>query len=317
MGSRMTRKEAKGQPTPVDILWRGRNKTTHIVAPEREAAESEAQATAKIAQQSDIVCRGIATPMEGVTLGTSPGRARPDDALARMRAFYHFPEGFVVTQRIEVMLIKSTLAAVIEAVIGRRLAKVTLDGRDTLLHQTLNLRLIPVYCLRIREVEDGILHRHAARGVHHVQAFLDDLREETVLGCEIRQLPQTGVEAVLRELFQHADGILEAFLGKFIVALPVDAEPPCIEMDHVGRDPMRTQLTGYLQALFLGEIGDTAHPGAKAPEGQHGRLARNIRIFIKDILRLTEEDEEVHLFVAHEQTLGSDIRRTEVAGHRG
>ena len=64
MGSRVARKEAKGQPTAVDILWRGCYKTTHIVAPEREAAESEAQATAKIAQQSDIVCRGIATPME-------------------------------------------------------------------------------------------------------------------------------------------------------------------------------------------------------------------------------------------------------------
>ena len=102
---------------------------------------------------------------------------------------HYFPQGFVVAQRIEVVLIQPTLAAMIEAVIGRSLTKVTLDGRNALLHQPLNLRLVPTDGLRIREVEDGIFYGHAASGIHHVQTLFDNLWEEAVLGREVRQLP--------------------------------------------------------------------------------------------------------------------------------
>ena len=100
-------------------------------------------------------------------------------------------------QGIEVVLIESALAAVVEAIIGCCLAKVALNGRHSLLHETFYLRLIPVDGLGIREVEYGILHRHTARSIHHMHASLDNLREETILGCEVRQLPQAGMESIL------------------------------------------------------------------------------------------------------------------------
>ena len=87
-------------------------------------------------------------------------------------------------------------------------------------------------------------------------------------------------------------------------------------MDHIAGDLVRTQLTGDLQTLFLREVGDTAHPCAEAPKGQHGRLTRNVSIFVENVLRFSEEDKEVHLLIAHKQTVGTDIRGTKVAGHR-
>ena len=218
-------------------------------------------------------------------------------------------------QRIEVVLVESTLATMVEAVIGGSLAEVALDGAHALLQQALDLRLIPADGLGVREVEDGILHGHAARSVHHVQPFLDDLREETVFGCEVRQLPQAGVEAVLRQLFQHTHRILEAVLRKLIVTLPVHTEPASIEVNDIRRNLVGPQLTGNLQALLLREISDTAHPRAEAPQGQHRTLARDVGILIQDILGFTEEHEEVHLLVGHKQTVCTNVRSAEVTGH--
>ena len=153
--------------------------------------------------------------------------------------------------------------------IGSCLAKITLYGGNALLHKSRNLRLIPTDCFWIGEIKDSILHRHSASSIHHVQASVDYLREETVLGCEIRQLPKTGMKTLLGELLQHADRILKTVFGKLIVTLPVNTEPSCVEVYHVRRNLMGTQLPCYFQAFLLGEISNTAHPGTKAPKRQH------------------------------------------------
>ena len=80
---------------------------------------------------------------------------------------------------------------------------------------------------------------------------------------------------------------------------------------------MGTQLSGYLKTLLLREVGDAAHPGAKAPEGQHRTLTRNFRILIEDILWLTQEHEEIHQLISHEQATRTNIRGSEVAGDGG
>ena len=84
------------------------------------------------------------------------------------------------------MLIESALTAMVETIVRCSLTKVALDGGDTLAHQSLDLLLVPADSLRIREVEHGILDRHATVGVLHVHPLGDDLREETVLGGEVR-----------------------------------------------------------------------------------------------------------------------------------
>ena len=214
------------------------------------------------------------------------------------------------------MFVESAPPVMIEAVVGSSLAEVALDGRHALLQQSQYLLLVPADRLRIGKVEHGILVGHAAVGILHMHATLYDFLEEAVLGREIRQLPQTGVEAVLLQLLQHADGILEAVLGKLVVTLPVDTEPSCIEMDDVRGDAILAQLLGNVQSLLLREIGDTAHPCAKAPQRQHGRTACNARIFIEDFLGGTKEHEEVQLLVGHKQALGTDIRCAEVGCDR-
>ena len=94
------------------------------------------------------------------------------------------------------MLIETTLATVIETIVRSRLTEVAFDGRDTLLQQTEDLRLIPADGLGIGEIEDCIFHRHTTISVLHMQSVLDNLGEETVLRGEIRQLPQAGMETV-------------------------------------------------------------------------------------------------------------------------
>ena len=217
MGTRVRAKEAERQPTAIDVLWRCGDETTHIMTPEREAAESEGESASQIAHHTCIRGSGITAPVKGITLRASPGRTCPDDTLARMITLYNLPKGFVIAQGIEIMLIESALTAMVETIVRCCLTKVALDGRDTLFHQSLDLLLVPADSLRIREVEHGILNRHATCGIHHMHAFCDDLGEEAVLRGEVWQLPQTGVEAVLCKLFEHLHGILEAILGKLIV----------------------------------------------------------------------------------------------------
>ena len=320
MGTCMTRQEAEGQPTTVDILGRGRHEATHIMAPEGETTQSKAQSTTQVTQQTRIRRSRITTPVEGIPLRASPSRTRPDDAVTRILALYSLPKRLVVAQRIEVVLIESALAAMIETIVRCCLAEVALDGRDTLFQQACNLRLIPTDGLRIREVEHGVLVWHTASGIRHVQTFLDDLWEETVLRRKVRQLPQTGVETVLCQLLQHFHQhfhrILEAILGKLIVTLPIDAKPARIEVYHVRRYLVGPQLTGNLESFLLREIGDTAHPSTETPERQHRRLASDVGIFVEDGLWFSEEHEEVHLLVGHEQTVGSDVAGAKVACHR-
>ena len=201
-----------------------------------------------------------------------------------MRAFHLFPQGFVVAQGIEVVLVESATSVMIEAVIGCRFTKVALDGGDTLTHKSLYLLLIPLNGLRIGKVEDSILVGHATTGIAHMQVAVDNLAEEAVLGREVRQLPQTGVEAVLGELLQHTHGVREAVLGKLVVTLPVDTKPARIEVDDVSRYLMFAQLTGNIESLLLREVGDAAHPCAKGPQGQHGRTARQSGVFIQYVL---------------------------------
>ena len=214
------------------------------------------------------------------------------------------------------MLIQTTLTTVIESVVGSRLTEVALDGRNALLQQTENLRLVPRYCFGIGEIENRIFHWHTARGIHHMESFLDDLWEEAVLRREIRQLPQTSMEAIVSQLLQHLHRVLETVLRELIVALPIHIEPPSIEMNHVGRNTMVAQLFGNLQSFLLREISNTTHPGTKAPEWKHRTLSCYVGIFIQNLFRLTKEKEEVDLLISHEQALCTDIALTEVTGDR-
>ena len=149
------------------------------------------------------------------------------------------------------MLIESALAAGIDTIEGGCLAKVALDDIDALLNQTANFRLIPLDGLGITEVEHGILVRHSTIGIPDVHALLNNLMEIAILGGEIRQLPETSTEAHFVHLFQHTDGVFETVLGKLIVALPIDIEPPGIEMDDIRRDAVLTEFVGNVESFFL------------------------------------------------------------------
>ena len=163
------------------------------------------------------------------------------------------------------MFIESASSVMIETIVGSRLTEVALNGRHTLLQQSQYLLLIPLDCLSIGEVEYSILVRHATVGILHMHATLDDFREETVLRCEVRQLPQAGMETVLLQLLQHTHGVLETVLCKLIVTLPVDAKPSRIKVDDIGRNAVLAQFSSNVEPFLLREVGDTAHPRSKRP----------------------------------------------------
>ena len=91
MGTGVAGQESEGQPAAIDVFWRGCDKTSHVVAPEGEAAESEGESATQVAQHADIVCGRIASPVQGIALRACPCGACPDDAFARILALYGLP----------------------------------------------------------------------------------------------------------------------------------------------------------------------------------------------------------------------------------
>ena len=174
------------------------------------------------------------------------------------------------------------------------------------------LVLIPTHSLWIAEVEHGILIVQGAIGILHCHATLHEFVEVAVLRGEVRQLPQTGMEAILLQTLQHAHWVLEAILGKLVVALPIDTKPSGIEVDDISWYLVGSQLVCYLQSLLLREVRDAAHPSAEGPERKHRRLACHVGIFIENVLWFAEEDEEVHRLITHEEALRSDVAGTEI-----
>ena len=167
------------------------------MTPEGEAAQAERQATTQVTQHADVISGRIAAPVQGIALGTRPSRTGPNNTSPGLtpnpsprgegrfgKAVDNLEEGFVVTQRIEVMLVETATAVMIEAVVGCSLAEVALDGADTLLQQTENLSLIPTDGLRIGEVKYRILVGHAAVGIAHMHVLLNNLGEKRFLGVK-------------------------------------------------------------------------------------------------------------------------------------
>ena len=99
--------------------------------------------------------------------------------------------------------------------------------------------------------------------------------------------------------------------------MPVHAEPAGIEVDDVARYLVLTQFPGYVAALCFAEVGDTAHPGAEAPQRGHFGPSYQCGVFAQHLLWRAQKDEDVHRLVCHKEFGGSDVGAAEVAGHGG
>ena len=169
----------------------------------------------------------------------------------------------------------------------------------------------------VREVQDGVFVGKPALAVADEEALLQDLGEETVLGHEVRELPERDVEALALEVRDHLRGVLEARLGELVVGAPVRLEPARVEVDDVARDAALAQLRRHRPRLVLGEVGDPAHPEAERPQRRHGRLARQLGVFVEDVLGRSQEHEQVHLVVAQEERVAGLVARAHVEGGGG
>ena len=124
------------------------------------------------------------------------------------------------------------------------------------------------------------------------------------------------MEAHVVHLPQHLHGVLEAVFREFVIALPVHVEPSGVEVDDVRRNLVFPELSRHLKSFILREIGNAAHPCSESPKRQHGRLARQVGVFVENVLGFAKEDEEINFLVAHKQSVGTDIAGSEVAGDR-
>ena len=215
------------------------------------------------------------------------------------------------------MLIKPALTGSIDAIERSSFTEIDLDSTYPHLDQVGQFVLVPLNRIRIGEIQYNIFIRKFSFTILHIQVLFNQLAKETVLRREIRQLPQTSMEAFIFQIIQHQLRIGEAISGKLVIALPVGFKPAGIKVNHIGGDLMLTQVFCYVVSVFLGEISDAAHPGSERPQRRHSRLTHNLRIFIQNIFRFSEENEKVHCLIPHEQLIDIDIGRTKVAGHRG
>jgi hypothetical protein len=151
-------------------------------------------------------------------------------------------------------------------------------------------------------------------GILHGETLIDQLLPERVLGGEVRVLPEADVEAFLLQVGHHLRRIGEARLGELVVAAPVGLEPARVEVQHVGRHLVLPELGGDVAHLRLRLVRDPAHPEPERPERRHRTATGDRRVLGDDVLRLAEEDEEVHHLVAAVDrvmrvVLGADVER--------
>jgi len=199
---------AEGEPPAVEFLGSAVDKSADVVAPEGKSGEPQGKASPEGGRHGRIGIGGIASPVKGIALATRPGGTRPDNVLPAHLA-RDISHHLVVTQGIEVMLVKSGAPRGIHPVPGRRLPEVHLDGSYPQLQQAGNLLPVPLHSGRIREIKHRILKGKPSLGIAHIQPLLNDLGEKGVLRYEIGKLPQAGAEAHLFEVGDHLSCILE------------------------------------------------------------------------------------------------------------
>jgi hypothetical protein len=93
--------------------------------------------------------------------------------------------GFLVAERVEVVLEEAGGAGGVEAVIGRGLGEVGLDGADAELQESGEFFLIPGDGLGFGEIENGVGGGQAALGVADGEAAGEDLGKQRVLRDEV------------------------------------------------------------------------------------------------------------------------------------
>ena len=287
------------------------------MTPERKTAQPEGEAAAEGGRHGGVGVAGVAAPVQRIALAAGPGTARPYDVLAGHLAG-DVGYGLVVPQGVEVMLVEPAAAVGIHTRQRSGLAEIHLDRSHSHAHQARDLFLIPGDGRRIGEIEHGILIGQVAFAVPDGQPLGHDLREERILRNEVGELPKRDMKAILLQIGDHLRGVLETGGGELVIAAPVGLEPAGVEVNHVGRDAVLAQLGGHPPHLVFREIGDAAHPQPERPQRRHGRFSSEVGVFVEDVLRLAQEDEQVQLVVAQHQRVGKTIGGAEVeCGGRG
>src|SRR5271170_8146850 len=97
------------------------------MAPKGKTGEPERQPAAEFRRHAVVRALRVPTPMQRIPLASCPGAPRPDNVVT-CDLFGDLGHRFVVTQWIQIMLVKASAPVGIYAVFRRGLAKVNLDG---------------------------------------------------------------------------------------------------------------------------------------------------------------------------------------------
>ena len=149
------------------------------------------------------------------------------------------------------MLIKPALTGSIDAIERSSFTEIDLDSTYPHLDQVGQFVLVPLNRIRIGEIQYNIFIRKFSFTILHIQVLFNQLAKETVLRREIRQLPQTSMEAFIYQIIQHQLRIGEAVRSKLVIALPVGFKPAGIKVNHIRGDLMLTQVFCYVVSVFL------------------------------------------------------------------
>ena len=131
----MGAEEAEGQPTLVDMVRRGALKAAHIMAPEAEAGQAQAQAAPEGFRHGNIAGRAVAAPMDGEFLTAHGGASGEDHGFVfALHFFDNVKDGLVIQISVVIVHPHRVGAVVVNHIRGDPFAEVCLEAVHTLGH---------------------------------------------------------------------------------------------------------------------------------------------------------------------------------------
>ena len=280
----------------------------HVVAPEGKAGESEMQSATQRTGKSIPRAARVASPVQRITLATSPCGTCPHDTVAS-HVFCYLVCRLLIEQGIEVVE-KFRRHILIYCIHVDILAEVCLYTLHSHVEQSLQQALIPLRGFLAREVDGSGIVEGGEVGAFGI-LLLCELADIVVLAClvyllcilcYIRQLPQRHLEALLEQVLHELLRVGEALLVELPFAEPVGLEPSRVEMDNVARIMLLAQTVADAVHFVGTEICHTAHPYAEAPQRWHRRIACEVAVAAEYLFhRVAAYDEGIdECLVAHE-----------------
>ena len=315
--------QTKGQPALVNMVRCSALKTTHIVAPKAEAAQTQAQTATNALSHGNIGGVAVAAPVHREFL-TAHGSAAGKQAGLLLAALFDngLPDDFIVQVGVVVVHPHRVRAIKPLYIRGDALAEVGLEHIHALPQQMTQLLFVPCHAVGVGKIIDGAT---SLPGIPLPDIPVGALEQVALLGTVVpyrRLLTQIGVDphADLQSTGMDAGEqslhIREHLLIPLKAAPLVFLQPEAVEVEHGQRDmPLGHAIDKAGDGLFVVAGGERAgQPQTKGPCRGQGRTTGQSGIILDHGLGVSAADDHIiQLFAGHAElhsrhVLGGDLK---------